>query len=282
MRDALIVTALSVVPRNRGARAMGRFARSRVSRWLTGAFVRAYRVDLSEADGTLADYPTLEDLFTRRLRPGVRPIAADPEAIVSPVDGTCAFAGRSVGGEIPVAPDRTVRLADLLDEPVDGERDVWVLYLSPRDYHRVHVPREGTARSWRYVPGTLWPVFPAAVRRVRGLFARNERVAVRFDTDHGPLHVVLVGAFGVGRITLALCDLVTNSGGARAAAHLEPAPFLGRGDELGTFHLGSTVVLVGEPGRWRLAVEAGDPVRVGQRIGSGAPRLADREARADG
>ncbi|MEQ1572132.1 MAG: archaetidylserine decarboxylase [Myxococcota bacterium] len=271
MRDALIVTALSVVPRNHGARAMGRLARSRVSRWLTTAFVRAYHVDLTEAEGAIGDFRTLEALFTRKLRPGSRPISADPDALVSPVDGTCAFAGRSVGGEVPIAPGRTVSLSDLLETAVVGERDVFVLYLSPRDYHRVHVPREGVARAWRYVPGTLWPVFPAAVRRVKNLFSRNERVVVAVDTDRGPLHVVLVGAFGVGRITLELCDLVTNTGGARSEGLLE-AP-LARGAELGTFHLGSTVVVVAEPDRWRVAVAAGDPVRVGVPIARGVPLL---------
>ena len=255
---------------------MGRIARSRASRWLTRAFVRAYDVDLSECEGELADYPTLESLFTRTLKPGVRPVDADPDAVVSPVDGTCAHAGRSEGGRIEIAPGRTLSIAELLDQPVEGERDVVVLYLSPRDYHRVHVPREGLARSWRYVPGTLWPVFPAAVRRVRDLFAKNERVVVRVDTDRGPMDVVLVGAFGVGRITLELCDLVTNTGGKRSSATLAPSPVLVRGTELGTFHLGSTVVICSEPGRYRFTVAAGDTVRVGRTIGAGVPLLTDR------
>ena len=87
-----------------------------------------------------------------------------------------------------------------------------MLYLSPRDYHRVHVPREGSATAWRYIAGSLWPVFPAAVRRVDQLFARNERAIVTIETDQGPLQVVLGGAFGVGRITLQVCDLMTNTG----------------------------------------------------------------------
>jgi phosphatidylserine decarboxylase len=271
MRDALIVSALSVVPRKTGARAMGRIARSRASRWLTRAFVRAYQVDLGEAEGTLEHYPTLEALFTRKLRPGSRPVDADPDAIVSPVDGTCAYAGPSEGGVIEVAPGRPLRLSDLLDGPVEGERDAIVLYLSPRDYHRVHVAREGRATSWRYVPGTLWPVFPAAVRRVPNLFARNERVVVRVETDHGPMDVVMVGAFGVGRITMEVCDLVTNAGGRRAAGALDAV--LARGAELGTFHLGSTVVLVTEPGRWRITVQPGDTVRLGRTIARGRPLL---------
>jgi phosphatidylserine decarboxylase len=272
MKDALIVSALSVLPRNRSAQAMGRLARSRVSRWFTSAFVRAYRVDLTEADQqSLGAYPTLEALFTRRLRSGVRPIDGATEAVVSPVDGTCAAVGRTVGGRIDVAPGQSLDLAELVDAPVEGERDVVVLYLSPRDYHRVHVPREGLVRSWRYVPGTLWPVFPAAVRRVRDLFSRNERVTMRIDTDGGPMDFVMVGAFGVGRITLSFCDLVTNAGGRRASAELEPPVVLLRGAEVGTFHLGSTVVIVTEPGRYRFDVRPGDRVQVGARIG-GQPR----------
>lgn len=272
MKDALIVSALSLVPRNRGARVMGHIARSGASRLLMRAFVRAYRVDLSEAEGEISDYPTLEALFTRRLKPGARPIDMSARAVVSPVDGCCAFSGRSVRGQIEVAPGRTLALSELLAWGNDaglgesGELDVAVLYLSPTDYHRVHVPCDGIARSWRYVPGTLWPVFPAAVRRVDNLFARNERVVVEIETERGPLFVVLVGAFGVGRITLSVCDLVTNSGGHNASGLLE-AP-VQRGADLGVFHLGSTVVLCSEPGRFSFDVRAGDRVRVGQRIGT--------------
>jgi phosphatidylserine decarboxylase len=272
VKDAIIVSLLSITPRKRGARTMGWIARTRASRMMVRWFVRAYGVDLSEAAGTLADYPTLEALFTRALRPGLRPIDADPEAVTSPVDGVAAFVGRTVDGRVEVAPGRFMQVAELLGERVSGERDAVVLYLSPKDYHRVHVPREGQVAEWRYVPGTLWPVFPAAVRRVKGLFERNERVCVRFATDRGPLDVVLVGAFGVGRISLAFCDLVTNAGGKAAVGRPDPKPVLGRGDLLGMFHLGSTVVLVSPPGRWRWTVAVGERVRLGEAIGR-APAL---------
>lgn len=275
MKDALIVSMLSILPRNTGARTMGWLARNRLSRVATRLFVRAYGVDLEEAEGGLADYPTLEALFTRRLKPGLRPMAPEPDALVSPVDGTAAFVGTTDGGRIEVAPGRSLDISALIGEPLPDERDVAVLYLSPRDYHRVHVPREGRAVRWRYVPGTLWPVFPAAVRRVDGLFARNERLVVEVDTDRGPLHVVLVGAFGVGRITTPLCDLVTNCGGQACEAALDGVA-LSRGDELGVFHLGSTVVLVAPVGRWRFTVQPGASVRVGQRLAGGVPQIAAR------
>lgn len=268
MKDALIVSVLSLTPRNAGARGVGRFARSRLSRLATRAFVAVYGVDLGEAEGTLADYPTLEDLFTRTLKPGARPVDDAPDALVSPVDGTCAVVGTTTDGRIEVAPGRPLDVRALLGEQIDDERDVAVLYLSPRDYHRVHVPREGLATRWRYVPGTLWPVFPAAVRRVHDLFSRNERFTVHIETGQGPLDVVLVGAFGVGRITTAVADLVTNEGARTPlTGALEPPRSLGRGAELGVFHLGSTVVLVAPVGRWHWTVTPGAQVRVGRTLG---------------
>jgi phosphatidylserine decarboxylase len=266
MRDALLVSALSLAPRNAAARWVGRVARSPFSRALTRAFVRVYGVDLSEAEGDLVDYPTLADLFTRRLKPGLRPVDAHPDAVCSPVDGTCAWSGRTDGGTLEIAPGRPLSLSALLAREVEGERDVVVCYLAPRDYHRVHVPREGTAIRWSYVPGTLWPVFPAAVRRVNGLLARNERVAVDVATSAGPMEVALVGAFGVGRISLELCDVVTNVKGGRPSAGPLDRELI-RGAELGVFHLGSTVVVCTQPGRVAYEVRAGDVLRVGRRIG---------------
>jgi len=265
VKDALIVSLLSMAPRKTGARTMGWFARTGVSGLVTRAFVAAYGVDLDEATGDLADYPTLESLFTRELKADRRPIDADPDAIVSPVDGRVALVGTTRGGRIDVVPGKPIDVAELIGKDPPGECDIAVLYLSPKDYHRVHVPLEGQAVRWRYVPGTLWPVFPAAVRRVDHLFSKNERAVVHCETAAGPLDVVLVGAFGVGRITLEICDLITNTGGK--AADEEVSTPLERGALLGTFHLGSTVVLCAPAGTWDWTVAAGDAVRFGNTIG---------------
>lgn len=264
MRDALIVSALSVVPRRVAARMMGVAARTGVSVRAVRAFVATYGVDLSEAEHPLHAYPTLEALFTRRLKPGARPVDPAPAALVSPVDGTVAWVGRSVGGQIEVAPGRPLALEALCGERLDGEHDALVLYLSPRDYHRVHAPRDGRVVAWRYLPGTLWPVFPAAVRGVTGLFARNERVALTLTTDAGVVRVVLVGAFGVGRIETVATPLLTNTGAPPAEGACE-VPVV-RGGDLGVFHLGSTVVLVLPPGRWAPDVRVGEAVRMGGRV----------------
>ena len=141
-----------------------------------------------------------------------------------------------------------------------------MLYLSPKDYHRVHIPREGEATRWSYLPGTLWPVFPAAVRKVEGLFARNERMVVHTQTSQGPVDVVLVGAFGVGRISLGLTDLLSNTGAEATSGTLSPPAPLARGGELGMFHLGSTVILCTPRGRWAWSVQSGDTVRLGRAI----------------
>lgn len=276
MRDALIVSVLSILPRNRAARLMGWFARSGLSGLLTRAFVRVYGVDLAEAEHGLDAYPTLSALFTRRLKPGARPVHEGDGAMVSPADGAVAWVGTTEGGVLQIAPGRPLSVQALLGEEVQGERDVLVVYLSPKDYHRVHQPVEGTLRRWRYLPGTLWPVFPAAVRRITGLFAQNERAWVQVDTPVGTQQVVLVGAFGVGRIELGCCDLLTNTGGAAAGGDVSLTQT--RGAELGIFHLGSTVVVLNAPGTWRWGVAAGDSVRMGQRVAVRAGAQADGEA----
>lgn len=265
MKDALIVSALSILPRNRGARAMGWFARTGLSRWLTRAFVWAYGVNLDEAEHPLEHYPTLEALFTRRLRDGVRPIDPTPGVLVSPVDGRVAALGTTTDGRLELGPPgRTLDLGALLGASTPAEYDAIVIYLSPTDYHRVHTPTAGRVTHVTYLPGSLWPVFPAAVRQVRDLFSRNERMAVRMDTEHTPVHVVLIGAFGVGRIDLVLGDWVTNTGAAGFQTELEEPVSLQRGDELGTFHLGSTVVVAAPRDTWTWTVTAGEPVRLGR------------------
>ncbi len=264
VKDALIVSLLSLVPRNRAAWLQGYLSRTPLSRWLCALFVRVYGLDMSEASRPLGEYATLEALFTRTLRPGARPIDATPEALVSPADGRVAATGITVDGRVEVAPGRRLDLRALLGAAGTGELDVLVIYLSPKDYHRVHVAREGRFHRWIYLPGTLWPVFPAAVRSIEDLFAKNERMVVEQQTDAGPLWTVLVGAFGVGRIEVTGVPILSNDGAAAASGSADVS--LERGAWLGTFHLGSTVVLAAPAGTWIPTVRPGDVVRVGREI----------------
>lgn len=246
---------------------MGIFARSGLSRWITRWFVRAYQLNMDEAEHPLDHYPTLEALFTRRLKPGVRPIADDANAMVSPVDGRVAALGPSTDGTIDLPGGQTLDLGSLFDGQPPERAQAIVIYLSPKDYHRVHTPVNGHVTDWAYIPGTLWPVFPAAVRRVRNLFSRNERALVRIRNTLGDVDVALIGAFGVGRMTLACCDLITNTSGKAQRQTFDAPQACEAGDDLGVFHLGSTVVMMVPDQTWSWTVAENDVVRMGQIIG---------------
>ncbi len=276
MNDAWIVTALSLVPKPATSRLMGRFARIRLPRVfhraLLGWYVRTYGVNLDECVGGIEDYDSLEDFFTRPLEPGRRPLDTDPDAIVSPVDARVYAVGTLNGHHPPAGGEGEAALADFDVRKLTGS-DLYengtfaVLYLSPRDYHRIHYPREGKVVGYRYNPGSLWPAFPASVEKIKGLFSQNERLAVRLHCQGlGELAVVLVGAFGVGRMTVGFCDLVTNTGG-RAEDRELVGISAARGAELGRFHMGSTVILVAPAGTIAWELEVDQIVRVGRRIG---------------
>jgi phosphatidylserine decarboxylase len=236
------------------------------------AYARAFGADLGEAELPPEAYPSFNAFFTRRLREGARPIAGGDGVVVSPSDSRLSAIGPIPSdGRLEQVKGSRYSIEALLGSAEDAapfrRGGHATLYLSPAMYHRVHSPVDGQVRAWRYVQGRLFPVNGAGVRSVPGLFTRNERVALFLDTEaHGPVAVVLVGAANVGRMSLAFADLVTNRGrsGGRAVP-AEPVA-MRRGDEIGTFNLGSTVVLLlADPGL-APAAGAGDLVRVGQAL----------------
>lgn len=244
---------------------------------LLGAFARAYRLDLDEAERPLADYPSLQALFTRRLKPGLRPQAEPvPGFVNSPVDGRMVACGRIQAGQAIQAKGLPYRIEELLKHDPRASRfdggHYLTLYLSPQDYHRIHVPVEGLVDQVSRVEGELWPVNPASTTHVPRLYERNRRaawVARGAGPDLGlEVAAVLVGATHVGGVLIDPCWLGGRAlprDGALAVPGLPCAP----GQDLGTFQFGSTVVLlIGGPraDQWRPALEAG-PVRVGQRLG---------------
>ena len=277
----MAATAVSWPPLSR---LVGRLADLRPPRALllplVRAYVRAYGVDLSEAALPADAYPSFSAFFTRRLRDGARPIETEPGVLVSPSDSRLASIGRvpDDGCLEQVKGDR-YSLEALLGASGDAEAlrggQHATLYLSPSMYHRVHSPVDGRIVAWRYVPGRLFPVNAMGVRAVPGLFTRNERVVILLETDaHGRVAVVLVGATNVGRIQLAFAELETNRGRATGRfAPPQPIP-VRRGDELGVFNLGSTVVLLVADPRLEPAFEKGALVRVGQALWRRALGLA--------
>jgi phosphatidylserine decarboxylase len=292
VNDRLLIGALSLLPKHALSRLVGAATRARfpprLLRVAMRAFARRYRVDLSECP-PLESYRTFAEFFTRPLLPGRRPVAAGADAVVSPVDGVVSEAGIAAAGRLVQAKGLDYAAADLLADEALARRleggAFATLYLSPRDYHRIHFPLGGTVTGWRYVPGALWPVNPASVRTVRRLFAVNERLVTVLDTPLGACAAVAVGATNVGRIRAYYDDAVpvSNAGGPAARRDYRKAIPVAKGAELGCFEMGSTVILLFEPGRVALspALVPGARVRVGEAIGvAAAPAAVLEPARA--
>jgi phosphatidylserine decarboxylase len=279
LKDRALLAALRVVPKNLLSRLVGGLTRAAAPRAVRLAAMRAfalrYGIDLSECD-RLDAFRTFGEFFARPLRPGSRPIAPGEDVLISPVDGVVSQVGRAEGGRMLQAKGIEYTLDALLaDAPLAARfrgGPFATLYLSPRDYHRIHSPLGGRILGYRYVPGQLWPVNPASVRGVPGLFTSNERLATVLDTPLGACAVLAVGATIVGRIR-AYYDPsipVSNLPRARPIARDYPAPIpVEKGQELGAFEMGSTVIVLGQPGRVELHGELreGARVRVGEPIG---------------
>ncbi|HEU4614015.1 MAG TPA: archaetidylserine decarboxylase [Kofleriaceae bacterium] len=269
---------------------VGKAARRRVPVPLRSAayraFARAVGADLTEAELDLRAYASLGDLFARRLRPGMRPIDAELGSIVAPCDGVLAARGTAVDGALIQAKGKTYQLDELLglegrseSGPLhDRDRELAArltggeyatIYLSPRDYHRVHTPVDGRLVRYDYIPGALWPVNPVVAARRDRLLVRNERVVITIDAGRlGRVAIVMVGAAGVGNIALEYApeSVTWRAQGERRRIELDHE--LARGDELGAFRLGSTVVMVFEPKAVTLSGEVGQMMRFGERMGA--------------
>lgn len=244
-------------------------------RALLGAFARFVGADVAEAELGLDHYASVGDFFARRLRTGARAVAASSDAVIAPCDGAVAAAGRIEDGTLLQAKGRSFSLAALLADEAAAAAllggSYAVIYLSPRDYHRVHSPVTAHLEGYDYLPGARWPVSPPFVERVEGLLAKNERAVMRLLTDAGPAAVVMVSATGVGNIWLEHLGTDTRhfrAVGERRRIELADPPQVERGDELGAFLLGSTVVIVLPSGASSLDLRAGEVVRCGQRIGT--------------
>jgi len=247
-------------------------SRAKWTRVLIRWFISRYGVDMSEAaDPDATRYACFNDFFTRALRDGIRPMASAP--FVSPVDGSVIQCGRIEGDRIlQVKGYRYSALAliggdrELAATFEDGE--AVTLYLSPRDYHRVHMPCDGRLLRMVYVPGSLFSVNPATVRGVPGLFARNERVVCLFESAAGPLVIALVGATIVGGIATVWHGAVNSPRTARARAwhYAHQTIALRQGEELGRFLVGSTVVMLFPRNALRLRADwlPGRPVHLGE------------------
>ena len=244
---------------------------------LIRAFLRLYRVDMTEArESDPGAYATFNQFFTRPLRAGARPLAVQKDAVACPADGVLSQLGTIAGDRIFQAKGRDYSLLELL-----GGNRAWAerlaggqfatIYLSPRDYHRVHMPLAGTLRQMQHVPGRLFAVNPVTAAQVPRLFARNERVLCLFDGEPGPFVLILVGAIFVGSMETIWAGQVTPTPRIRPdrTYEVDEAIHLEKGAEMGRFNMGSTVILLIGPDRstWSPGLRTGDKVRMGERIG---------------
>lgn len=222
-----------------------------------------------------ADYASFNAWFTRALKPGARVFDPDPRAFLSPCDGRISETGSLEENRILQAKGKDYSLQDLLaNDPVcqqlaDGYFST--IYLSPKDYHRIHMPIGGRLQRMIHVPGRLFSVAPYTVRQVPRLFARNERVISIFDTENGPLVMVLVGAMLVSSTETVWAGEVTPTKNKEVTVKEYPNEeiTLAKGEEMGRFNMGSTVILLMPPGALKSleSLGAGDAVKLGQKLG---------------
>jgi phosphatidylserine decarboxylase len=280
VKARLFVALQYLLPRYWITRAFYRLTRVRAAgfkNFLITRFVSLYGVDVAEVPHAVpGGYATFNDFFTRDLRDGARPVDADPRSVVSPADGTLSVCGDIHRRHIFQAKGKDYSLDDLLAINLD-EADAFTggsfatIYLAPYNYHRVHAPLAGTLKALRYVPGDLFSVNEATVSLVPRLFARNERVVCLLDTVTGPVAVILVGALNVGSITTPWTgEIRPRREGLVETFTLDAAVStnLAKGDLLGWFNMGSTVIVLMPPGAadWRDGPAPGHAVRMGEPI----------------
>ena len=240
--------------------------------------IALYGVNMEEArSSSLEDYPSFNAFFTRELKPGVRPIVARVDAIACPADGSVSQAGAINEGEIFQAKGHRYSVLELLggdSESAEAFKNgsYATIYLSPKDYHRLHMPLKGRLKQMVHVPGRLFSVNAATVSAVPKLFARNERVVCIFDTEAGPMALILVGAIFVSSVETVWHGVVTppTISETRTWHYAEKeAPILDKGAEMGRFNMGSTIIVLFAQDRiaWEGELVAGHPVKLGEQMG---------------
>ncbi|MGH6649166.1 archaetidylserine decarboxylase [Aquabacterium sp.] len=275
MSDRLFVMSQYVLPKQALTAFAGRMASVKGGA-LTTAFIRwfvgRYGVNMAEAaNPDIASYPTFNEFFTRPLKPGARPLASAD--LICPVDGAVSQVGPIAGDQVFQAKGHHYSTQALVGGDAllaaqfqDGH--FATIYLSPKDYHRIHMPCDGRLTRMIYVPGDLFSVNPATARGVPGLFARNERVVCVFETVHGPFVLTLVGATIVGSMATVWHGVVNppRTKDVREWRYTDQSIVLKKGDEMGRFLLGSTVVMLFPKGplTFNPAWASTGPVRLGE------------------
>lgn len=277
MLDSLKIAIQFVIPQHLLSRLMHRFMQVRL-RWFKNLQIRMisriYQVNLEEAlDADPDSYPTFNAFFTRQLKDGVRPVASEGQ-VACPADGKISAIGDIQQDRLIQAKGHDYSLQDLLagrDDLAHLMQDGFfaTIYLSPRDYHRVHMPLAGRLQEMIYVPGRLFSVNDVTTRHVERLFARNERVISVFETDAGPVIQILVGAIFVGSMETVWDGQITPPYGKKIISKRYQDIPLQHGAEMGRFNMGSTVIMLFPRNsiEWDSCIKSNTSVQCGQSMG---------------
>ncbi|NCN44477.1 MAG: phosphatidylserine decarboxylase [Piscirickettsiaceae bacterium CG_4_9_14_3_um_filter_43_564] len=286
--DLLKVVPQYLIPKHLLSQAMHWFMQVETS-WIKNTSIKLltklYKINISEADNEdLESYPHFNAFFTRALKAEARPIDDDPQNWCSPVDGVISQSHPINGNQLIQAKCHDYTLEALLGGDICYAQnfingDAAVIYLSPKDYHRIHMPTDGQLLSMTYVPGDLFAVNPATVRSIPGLFARNERLIIRFSNDHGDFCLIMVGAIFVGSMETVWEGKITPEYGPtiRHWDYQSDNLHFQKGQELGRFNMGSTVVLLAPaekiPGLGKIAQNT--PIKMGAMLAQYSDNLTN-------
>lgn len=276
-KDKIAIFLFMIIPKAFLSRLFGFLMRTPLPQWILGPaiewFCRKFEVKTDEILYPAGGFRSFDEFFTRSLIEGARKIDSDSRAVVSPVDGLISAFGKINDITILQAKGMDYSLKDLVpsgthSEFIDG--DFITLYLSPGDYHNIHAPVSGRVAGYFNIPGKLYTVQEFMVNGLRGLYSLNERVISYIENDHGLSAVCKIGAMNVGRITLTYADVVTNKF-FRTRKEIfyndDTGPRIGKGEKIGSFHLGSTVVLLFPKDAIEFAdIKAGGKIRLGEMI----------------
>lgn len=278
--DALKVLPQYGLPQHTLSKLMSHITHSEnkaLKNWCINTVIKHYGVNMAEAlEENPASFKSFNHFFTRELKPEVRPLTKETKAVACPADGAVSQAGTITDGNIFQAKGMSFTTVDLLGGDAERAKPFEnglfaTIYLSPKDYHRLHMPLTGTLKEMVHIPGKLFSVNTATTRSVPGLFARNERVAAIFETEAGPMALVLVGAIFVSSIETVWHGVVTppTIDTVRVWNYADEPVVLGKGDEMGRFNMGSTIIVLfgNNKVQWANEIKADQSVRLGSMMG---------------
>ncbi|WP_257349477.1 archaetidylserine decarboxylase [Pseudalkalibacillus decolorationis] len=277
---------LSCLPQHHVSSLTGRITRTRLSKLAIKPYAKYYKIDLASIEKPMKEFRSLNHFFTRKLKPESRPIDNKDHSIISPSDGMITQTGAVQDGSLIQAKGVTYSVEGLLANSEKAETyqngSFMTIYLSPRDYHRVHAPISGNVTEFSYIPGRLYPVNRLGVQSINELYAKNERLITYMNTAAGNVAIVKVGAFIVGSVQVAYKEQVQRlHKGCFINQKLKSLPYFNKGEEIGHFEFGSTVIVLFERNLLQMdeTISLGQFIKMGQRIGYSVGASTDKQAR---